>query len=154
MWHTSEKTGWCDIHQRILGSVTCIREKWVVGHTLENSGLCDIHWRIGGCVTYIRENWVVWHTSENFGLCEIHWRNLGGVTYARTHARTHARTPILCYLNWIKHSQWTSTVTPGELTVVMLFFAWQLYVPLSLGWMLEMVNIFFCATILLSLKMM
>ena len=71
VWHTLEKTGWCDLHQRILGYMTYIRENWG----------CDIHPRILGCVTYIRENWVVRHTLEITGWCDIHQRILGCVTY-------------------------------------------------------------------------
>ena len=84
MWHTLDKTGWCDIHWRILGCVTYIGENWVVWHSSENSGLCDIHWRILDCVTYIGENRVVLHTLENSGLCDIHWRKLGNITYIYT----------------------------------------------------------------------
>ena len=76
MWHTLEKTGWCDIHWRILGCVTYIGENWVVWHTLEKSGLCDIHWKKLGGVTYIREFWAVWHTLEKTGWCNIHQRIL------------------------------------------------------------------------------
>ena len=85
VWHTLEKTEWCDIHRRILGCVTYIEENWVVWHTLENSGLCDIHWRKLNGVTYIGEFWAVWNTLEKTGWCDIR-------THARTDARTDART--------------------------------------------------------------
>ena len=48
-----------DMHQRILGCVTYIRENKVVGHTLENFGLCDIHQKKLGCVTYIGKFWAL-----------------------------------------------------------------------------------------------
>ena len=71
MWHKSEKTGWCDIHQRIRSCVIYIGEFWAVWHTSEKTGWYDIHWRILGCVTYIGENWIVWHTLEKSELCDI-----------------------------------------------------------------------------------
>ena len=71
VWHILEKTGWCDIHPRILSCVTYIAENWVVWHTLEKTGWYDIYGSILGCVTCIREIWVVWHKSDISGLCDI-----------------------------------------------------------------------------------